>query len=111
MPRYRRVSSFKIMNDYKMTAKHLKYISVMANIKDRRFFRINANKIEYNIMNSKMSNIEKGNLLAMIQAKDYHKIFCYSKMLYQQYSKVYLNYKARMDDLFMTIEDKSVFYA
>ena len=111
MPKYRRVSSFKIMNDYEMTAKHLFYISQMADMRNKRFFRINKDKLEKNIINSKMTNIEKNNLLVMIQNNDYHEIYCYSKKLYAKYRKVYTNYENRMDDLFMTVEDKSVFYA
>lgn len=111
MPKYRRVSSFKIMNDYEMTAKHLFYISKMADMRNKRFFKINQDKLEKNIIASKMTNIEKSNLLAIIQSNDYHEIYCYSKILYTKYKKVYINYKNRMDDLFMTVEDKSVFYA
>lgn len=111
MPTYRRVSSFKIMNDYEMTAKHMFYLYKFADIKGKRFFKINANKIEQNIMSSKLNNQEKNNLIAMINNKDYHQIHCYAKLLYQKYNKKYLEYKSRMNDLFMTIEDKAVFYA
>ena len=111
MPKYRRVSSFKIMTDYEMTAKHLKYISAMADMKNKRFFRINKEKLENNILSSKMTNSEKAILLAMIQNKNYHEIYCYAKKLYTKYQKVYIKYNNRMDDLFMTIEDKAIFYA
>lgn len=111
MPKYRRVSSFKIMNDYEMTAKHMFYLYKFADIKGKRFFRINTDKIEQNIMNSKLSNQEKNNLLMMINNKNYHQIHCYAKMLYHKYNKKHLEYKSRMNDLFMTIEDKTIFYA
>ena len=111
MPKYRRVSSFKIMNDYKATALHLKYISAMANSKNSRFFRINQQKIEHNLVMSKLSNSEKNYLIKLINEKDYHKIFCYAKMLQKEYEQIYKNYKERMEILFMTIEDKNVFYA
>ena len=111
MPKYRRVSSFKIMTDYEMTKKHLKYISAMADMRNKRFFSLNKEKIERNIMNSKMSNKEKNTLITMINKKDYHQIFCYAQMLYNEYNKIYYSYKSRMDTLFMTIEDKTIFYA
>lgn len=111
MGRYRRVSSYKIMNDYKSTVKHLQYISVMANTKNKRFFRINSDKIEKNILQSKLTNSEKNTLLLMINKKDYHQIYCYSNILIKKYQKKYINYANRMDELFMTIEDKTVFYA
>lgn len=111
MGRYRRVSSYKIMTDYEKTTLHLKYISIMANKKDRRFFRVNKDKIEKNILSSKMANNEKSFLLKLINEKDFHQIFCYANMLMKKYEKVYNNYRKRMDDLFMTIEDKTVFYA
>lgn len=111
MGKYRRVSSYKIMNDYKRTIKNLKYFSIMANNKDRRFFKINSDKIEKNILQSKLTNSEKNTLLLMINKKDYHQIYCYSNILLEKYQKKYLNYEKRMDDLFMTIEDKTVFYA
>ena len=68
MPKYRRVSSFKIMNEYEMTAKHLKMFSMMADIKKHRsrLFRINEDKIENNILSSKMTNKEKNRLLKYI---------------------------------------------
>ena len=111
MPRYRRVNSFKIMNDYKETSLHLKYISIMANAKNRRFFRINKQKIEHNLIMSKLNNSEKNYLIKLINEKDYHKIFCYAQKLQKEYEQVYKNYQARMEILFMTIEDKNVFYA
>lgn len=111
MPKYRRVSSFKIMNDYEMTAKHLYYIGVMADKKNKRFFRVNKDKLEKNILASKMNNKEKNNLILMINNQDYHQIYCYTKKLYQKYNQKYNSYKIRIDDIFMTIEDKSVFYA
>lgn len=111
MPKYKRVSSFKIMNDYKITAKHLRYIGAMADIRNKRFFRINKEKIEANILASKMTNREKHNLILMIQNGDYHEVYCYSQKLYTKYRKVYNNYESRMEDLFMTIEDKAIFYA
>ena len=113
MPKYKRVSSFKIMNEYKMTAKHLKTFSAMANIKKHRsrFFRINEDKIEDNILSSKMTNEEKNQLLKYIHNRDYHKIHCYALQLEEKYRKKYLEYNRRIDVLFMTIEDKAVFYA
>lgn len=111
MGRYRRVSSYKIMTDYEKTALNLKYISAMADIKDKRFFRINQNKIEDNIISSKMNNDEKNLLLKLINDKDFHQTYCYANILYKKYKKISNNYKSRMDDLFMTIEDKNVFYA
>lgn len=111
MGRYRRVSSYKIMNDYEQTALHLKYISIMADKKDKRFFRINKDKVERNILSSKMTNNEKSFLLKLINKKDFHQVFCYANMLMKKYEKAYNNYRKRMDDLFMTIEDKTVFYA
>ena len=111
MGRYRRVSSFKIMKDYEMTAKHLKMFSAMASAKNKRFFRINQHKIERNILYSKMTNSEKALLLKFINNNDFHQIHCYASMLQKQYQIVANNYKNRMDKLFMTIEDKTVFYA
>ena len=111
MGRYRRVSSFKIMNDYKNTALHLKYIGVMANRKDKRFFRINKYKIENNILQSKMTNSEKTFLLKAINEKNFHITYCYASMLKEKYQNIANNYEKRMDVLFMTIEDKNVFYA
>ena len=111
MVRYRRVSSYKIMNDYKQTALHLKYIYLMADAKNKRFFRINQTKIEKNIITSKMANNEKTFLLKLINEKDFHQIYCYASILYEQYQKITNQYATRMNDLFMTIEDKNVFYA
>lgn len=113
MPRYRRVSSFKIMNEYEMTTKHLKTFSAMADIKKHRsrFFRINEDKIENNILSSKMTNKEKNRLLKYIHNRDYHKIHCYALKLEEKYRERYLEYNRRMDVLFMTIEDNNVFYA
>lgn len=113
MPRYRRVSSFKIMNEYEMTAKHLKTFSAMADIKKHRsrFFRINEDKIEDNILSSKMTNNEKNRLLKYIHNRDYHKIYCYAFKLEEKYREKYLEYNRRMDVLFMTVEDNNVFYA
>ena len=111
MGRYRRVSSYKIMTDYKKTELHLKYISIMADKKNRKFFKINKNEIEKNISSSKMTNNEKSFLLKLINEKDFHQIFCYANMLMKKYEKTYNDYKKRMSDLFMTIEDKTVFYA
>lgn len=111
MGRYRRVNSYKIMKDYEATAKHLKYFSVFADKKDRRFFDINEDKIEKNILSSKMTNKEKNQLLKHIHNKDYHKIYCYATILKEKYLKKHLEYNKRMDTLFMTIEDKNVFYA
>ena len=111
MGRYRRVSSYKIMTDYKQTALHLKYIYLMADAKNKKFFRINSRKIEDNIMSSKMTNSEKIFLLKLINEKDFHQTYCYASMLYEQYKKISEQYQTRMNDLFMTIEDKNVFYA
>lgn len=113
MGRYRRVSSFKIMKDYEETATHLKMFSTMANIKKHRsrFFRINEDKIENNILSSKMTNKEKNQLLKHIHNRDYHKIHCYALKLEEKYREKHLEYNRRMDVLFMTIEDKNVFYA
>lgn len=113
MGRYRRVNSYKIMQDYEMTAKHLRMFSAMANTKKHRsrFFRINESKIENNILSSKMTNKEKNLLLKYIHNRDYHKIYCYALILKEKYTKKHLKYENRMDILFMTIEDKNVFYA
>lgn len=111
MPRYRRVNSFKIMNDYKETSLHLRYISAMANAKNRKFFRINQQKIEHNLIMSKLSNSEKNYLIKLIDERDYHTIYCYAQKLQKEYEKIYKNYQNRMETLFMTIEDKNVFYA
>lgn len=113
MGRYRRVSSFKIMNEYEMTAKHLKMFSMMADTKKHRnrLFRINEDKIEDNILSSKMTNNEKNRLLKYIHNRDYHKIYCYALKLEEKYREKYLEYNRRMDVLFMTVEDNNVFYA
>lgn len=111
MGKYKRVNSYKIMKDYETTAKHLKYFSVFADKKDRRFFNINEDKIEDNILSSKMTNKEKNQLLKYIHNRDYHKIYCYALKLEEKYKKKYLEYNKRIDILFMTIEDKNVFYA
>lgn len=99
------------MNEYEMTATNLKYISEMAKRKERRFFRINKRKIEDNIVNSKMSNDEKNFLIKTINDRDFHTIFCYAGMLQKKYEAIYKKYNNRMNVLFMTIEDKTVFYA
>ena len=83
----------------------------MAHSKDKRFFRINAEKLEKNIVRSKMTNEEKNYLIKVINDKNYHLIYCYAKMLYKKYAKKHNNYEIRMKDLFMTREDKKVFYA
>lgn len=113
MGRYRRVNSYKIMKDYEMTATHLKVLSAMADTKKNRdrFFRINEDKIEDNILSSKMTNKEKNRLLMYIHNRDYHEIYCYALILREKYAKKHLEYENRMDILFMTIEDKNVFYA
>ena len=83
----------------------------MANAKNRRFFRINQKKIEHNLIMSKLSNPEKNYLIKLINERDYHKIYCYAKELQKEYEKIYKNYQNRMEILFMTIEDKNIFYA
>ena len=113
MPKYRRVSSFKIMKDYEETATHLKMFSAMADTKEHRsrFFKINEDKIKDNILSSKMTNKEKNRLLKYIHNRDYHKIHCYALKLEEKYKKKFLEYNKRMDVLFMTVEDNNVFYA
>ena len=99
------------MKNYKTTAKHLKMFSVMASAKNRKFFKINKNKIEKNVSYSKMTNSEKALLLKFINNNDFHQIYCYASMLQKLYQIMADNYKNRMNTLFMAIEDKSVFYA